>query len=807
MEYLIFILLVAILLIMLNHNDGTVKKFDFADKKIVKLEQKLNQLLQEITTLKKTEEVSSEKRAIVEPEKPKAAELFVPKKEELPVAPIEKPLVFKQVAFPAVPEKVEPPKVVYEPVKPVYKEKKAPTPSFLERNPDLEKFIGENLINKIGIAILVLGIGFFVKFAIDQNWINEIGRVAIGIACGGILIGVAHKLRTSFNAFSSVLVGGGLAVFYFTITIAFQDYHIFSQLVAFIIMVVITAFAVLLSIAYNRQELAILAIVGGFVSPMLLSTGAGNYKVLFSYVLLLNIGMIVLAYFKRWNLVNIVCYVFTILLYGVWLHAKVLDSDVVDPPYFGAFIVATLFYFVFFVMNIINNIKENKTFIAAEIMILISNTFLYYSSGMLILKNIEGGLYQGAFTVLIALFNFAFAYTLYKSKKADMNLIYLLIGLVLTFVSLAAPVQLDGNYITLFWAMEAVLLLWLSQKSGIQIIKVSSVIVTVLMIISLVLDWYKVYEIRDDQVSILLNKAFITGFVVLLSLGCTLRLLRNEVGSFIAEVKVKEYHVLISLVLLALTYLVCLLELNFQLNSRIDNNAVRIVYLFLYNFVFAFGFILLTFNKSDILFRYVSLGLTALSCVMYALYYDYIVIGVRDEYLVSSTVWALHYYIHYVLSGLLLAMLWTCGVLLLKQYAIDSKEFKPFIWISSAVILAVVSAELQNVLVSLFYNGGSFDQVYVLQNHIFQIAYPIIWGLCSFIAMYIGMNKKIKTYRILSLVVFSITLLKLFIFDVTRMSEGGKIAAFISLGVLLLIISFMYQKLKKIIIEDDKANR
>ncbi|MBC7485242.1 MAG: DUF2339 domain-containing protein, partial [Cytophagaceae bacterium] len=69
---------------------------------------------------------------------------------------------------------------------------------------------------------------------------------------------------------------------------------------------------------------------------------------------------------------------------------------------------------------------------------------------------------------------------------------------------------------------------------------------------------------------------------------------------------------------------------------------------------------------------------------------------------------------------------------------------------------------------------------------------------------YIGMAKKIKTYRIISLVVFSITLLKLFIVDVTRMSEGGKIAAFISLGVILLIISFMYQKLKKIIIEDDK---
>ena len=135
----------------------------------------------------------------------------------------------------------------------------------------MEKFIGENLINKIGIAILVLAIGFFVKYAIDQNWVGPIGRVSIGILCGVILILIAHRLRSSYTSFSSVLAGGGLAVFYFTISLAYHQFHLFEQSVAFIIMIVITVFAVLLSILYNKQELAVIALLGGFIAPFLVS--------------------------------------------------------------------------------------------------------------------------------------------------------------------------------------------------------------------------------------------------------------------------------------------------------------------------------------------------------------------------------------------------------------------------------------------------------------------------------------------------------------------------------------------------------
>src|SRR5258708_5780780 len=188
-------------------------------------------------------------------------------------------------------------------------------PDFFDRHPDMEKFIGENLISKIGIAVLVLAIGFFVKYAIDNDWIGPVGRVGVGLLCGGILIGIAHWLRDQYKAFSSVLVGGGLAVLYFTIALAYHEYQLFNQTTAFVIMLVVTTFSVLLSLLYDRQELAIIALAGGFITPFLVSNGRGDYVVLFSYLLILNTGLLVIAYNKIWRLLNILSFGFSAVVF------------------------------------------------------------------------------------------------------------------------------------------------------------------------------------------------------------------------------------------------------------------------------------------------------------------------------------------------------------------------------------------------------------------------------------------------------------------------------------------------------------
>ncbi len=473
LETLIIILVIIILIIVLQLKKTVSEKLEFLYLKIEQLSGQLTEknaplLEKPLETTKAQEETTVKQPIEKETWKP-----FTPYISES--VPVQETVAKSSTADanPQFNQYIKPPA--------------AKKPSFRDRNPDLEKFIGENLFNKIGIVVLVLGMGFFLKYAIDKDWINEIGRVSIGFLCGGLLIALAHRLRKSFVTFSSVLVGGGVAILYFTVAIGFHQYQLFNQTLAFILTILITGFTVLLSLSYDRKELALFAILGGFGAPFMVSNDQGNYIVLFIYILILNIGMLILAYYKKWPLINIVCYVFTILLFGGWLSTKVLAGDDKMPPYSGALVFASLFYIIFLLMNIINNIKEKTEFNALEIGILLSNTFLYYSAGLLILNHIGGGDYRGLFTALIGMVNLVFAYGLYKNEKIDRNLIYLLIGLVLTFITLAAPVQLKGNHITLFWAAESVLLLWLSQKSGITLIKQSSVVV--LVVLGLVLLW------------------------------------------------------------------------------------------------------------------------------------------------------------------------------------------------------------------------------------------------------------------------------------------------------------------------------
>lgn len=744
-------------------------------------------------------------------------EIIVPDKQEISVKKEEQEVVLEKEKIqepipeikkePLLQEVTQPQNQIAEPViKTIYQNQKTETKAVqIKKKTDFEKFIGENLLNKIGIVVLVIVLIFFGKYAVDKGWLSETAKVTAIILIGGILIGIAHRLRKNYRAFSSVLAGGGIAALYISIAVGFQLYALFNQTAAFIILIVITIFAVLLSLAYDKKELAIIAIFGGFATPLLVSTGAGNYKILFTYILILDIGMLVLAYFKKWNLVNFVANFATVLLFSIWVTDSYFNKH--NLPYQGALIFVSAFYLVFFLMNIINNVKENNKFTAFEFIMLISNTFLYYWAGMFII-NVYSNDYAGLYTILLAVFNFAFAFPLYRRKQIDKNLVFLLIGLVLTFISIAIPVQLKGNYITLSWAAESVILLWLSQQSGIKLLKLTSFIVSFLMFISLIMDWNQIYFQRSAEalaMPIIINQGFVTGIVAIISMLINIRLLKNDKDFYYSKnLSPAAFTTLFSVFLIISLYVTLLLEIGYQVDISYSDSGLTSVALAFFNY-FYFAVVLIWAYFKNI--KYILQGITIIAIVSIIIY----AFGIAPEYrsvinyyLMGET--SNHFgFINF--AGALFAVI-LCFFIFQSTKKIFSNNLtivNIMLWFSVVSGIIILSQEMDYLV--LFGSGADYNESFgvISRNHL--IGWPILWGALAFLSIAIGMRINEKMPRIIGISLFFFTLIKFFVMDFKDMPAGGRIIAGASIAVLLIVISFMYQKLKRIILVDEENEK
>jgi uncharacterized membrane protein len=161
------------------------------------------------------------------------------------------------------------------------------------------------------------------------------------------------------------------------------------------------------------------------------------------------------------------------------------------------------------------------------------------------------------------------------------------------------------------------------------------------------------------------------------------------------------------------------------------------------------------------------------------------------------------FYLHYIMVALIIPV---CALSISKVRQLTEFNLRTgnaYSWFYVAFFVFLASSELDNIVLLVAGNGGNVEHL-LAQNH--KIGFPILWGLTSFVLIAIGLKWKLRHLRIISLTLFLITLVKLFTVDIRGISEGGKIAAFISLGILLLTVSFMYQRLKKILLADEKIS-
>src|SRR3989338_8074716 len=208
-----------------------------------------------------------------------------------PPAPPKPPPAPAKPPAPVTPNPPPPAVPAAPPLQPV-----APAPTAARPRPtglDLETLIAGRWLNRIGILALLLAAAFFLKCAFDNDWVGERGRVAIGLLCGsGLLVYSEWLRRRGYRYFSEGIAGLGAGVLYLSLYAGWSFYHLFPQAAAFAGMVVVTAAMVAVALGRDSQRLALVALVGGFLTPILLSTGKDQQVVLFTYLAVLDAGLL-----------------------------------------------------------------------------------------------------------------------------------------------------------------------------------------------------------------------------------------------------------------------------------------------------------------------------------------------------------------------------------------------------------------------------------------------------------------------------------------------------------------------------------
>jgi len=213
----------------------------------------------------------------------------------------------------------------------------------------LENVIGTRWIGRVGMLAIIFGVAFFLKYSFDNRLIGETGRVILGIMSGAAFIGAGEYFQKSRNMelYGQMLSGGGLAVLYLSLYAAFALYHLIPLSLAVAGMITVTTTGMTLSIRYSTYSLAAIALLGGFLTPIMLSTGENQILALFGYILLLDTGTFLLLRYRRWPSLMAASLAGTVLIYISW-HIKFFSDD----QRLQAFYVIALF-FVFYNLYIL----------------------------------------------------------------------------------------------------------------------------------------------------------------------------------------------------------------------------------------------------------------------------------------------------------------------------------------------------------------------------------------------------------------------------------------------------------------------
>jgi uncharacterized membrane protein len=363
---------------------------------------------------------------------------------------------------------------------PIFASKASPSKSGL----DLERMIAGRWLNRIGLLAVAVGVAFFLKAAIDNDWIGPGGQVALGLLIGaGLIASATIFAKRGYFFFADGLIGLGGAVLYLSLWAASGYYHLIAPAVAFGAMVIVTAALLGMALGRNSRRVASLALLGGFITPLLVSTGQDSHVVLFSYLALQDAVLLVLADRSDWRFLDLPAFFFTEIYFFAWFASFYRDPMLVETSLF-----ATLFFVIFTAIPVIRS-RRQGAFRIEHGLVMLANVALFLIA-LQVMMWPEHRWVLTASTLALAVFHLIVV----RAVPANQTLPRLLIGgLALTLVTLAIPQRLSVRWTTMAWSIEAAILMWTGFRVKIWQVRTASFILFMIVALMLLM-WPPDYE-------------------------------------------------------------------------------------------------------------------------------------------------------------------------------------------------------------------------------------------------------------------------------------------------------------------------
>lgn len=693
-----------------------------------------------------------------------------------------------------------------------------PPPKHSRTRAEWEALVGGKLLNRIGAFALMLGVGFFLKYAFDNNWLNETTRVLIGAAIGAGLLALGNRSHhKGLQIFSQGLIGAGLAIFYLSVYASFNFYHLVPQTVALVMMAGVTVLAFWQAFVYDSLAISVLGWAGGFLTPVLLSTGTANEVGLFTYVALLSAGLLAVTLKKEaWVILEPLTLAGMYLVYFVWFADDYTESDFALTIFF-----LTIFWGLFFSLEVRHALRPTAVFNVPRQIVAGLNAALYFL-GMAALFEDRHEDWTSAMTLALGAVYFITMAAIKRHTSSETLATTRLTLTAIILLVIATAVEFSGFKLIIFWSLEALALLAYGRRwrlshvwqSGLALIGIS---VYALLFTNGALAYQPISEFK-----LVLNQRFLAFAILAAACFTAARFMKTIEHKQSGLLQICLHYAWCVLLFILFTVETNDIFAKLMLNTAGQAQA-HLSSILGYTFATVWAFFALPVTLAGLRQKMFPLLYSGLAILSLALIWA--VLQTLGQFKPLSD-FALLINHRFLLSMVLLA----AALFLLREASrfdrltasqdnefLAGKENQRPAWLKwlligiPAIIVLFVfglfTAETRDYFDRAIFllnqpdtSAGLSQKIEQLRN-LKQLSVSGVWLLYSIALMTIGLWRRAQGLRLLSIGIFGITILKIFLYDLSFLSTLYRIFAFLGLGLILLLVSYLYQKYKAIIFD------